>query len=91
MKVRFTATALAELDRIAEYIARDNPAAAATVVSRVEQLTGRLAEFPQMAYATDEDGVRVVPVGRFPYLIFYSVKDHEVIVLHVRHAARLRP
>jgi plasmid stabilization system protein ParE len=49
MKVRFTATALAELDRIARYIARDSPQAAATVASRVEQLTGRLAGFPQMA------------------------------------------
>lgn len=91
MKVRFTATALAELDRIAQYIARDNPQAAATVGNRVEQLIGRLAEFPQMAYATDEEGVHVVPVGRFPYLLFYSVKDGEVIVLHVRHAARIRP
>ena len=44
-----------------------------------------------MAYATDEDGVRVVLVGRFPYLIFYTVRDRDVVVLHVRHAARLRP
>lgn len=44
-----------------------------------------------MAYATDEPDVRVIPVGRFPYLILYSIKDDGVVVLHVRHAARLRP
>jgi addiction module RelE/StbE family toxin len=91
MKVRFNETALAELDRIFEHIAKDNPRAAAAIVDRVEQLTARIAEFPLMAYATDEPGVRVIPIGRFPYLIFYTVTDAEIIILHVRHAARLRP
>ncbi len=74
MKVRFTETALAELDRIFATIARDNPQAAASVVSRVEQLVSRIGEFPQMAYATDEAGVRVIPVGRYPYLIFWLIR-----------------
>lgn len=42
MKVRFTETALAELDQILAPIARDNPQAAASVISRVEQLIGRI-------------------------------------------------
>jgi plasmid stabilization system protein ParE len=30
----------------------------------------------------------VAPVGRYPYLLFYSIAAEEVVVLHVRHAAR---
>ena len=39
MKVRYTETALREIDEICSYIARDNPDAAATVALRlIEQL-----------------------------------------------------
>jgi plasmid stabilization system protein ParE len=31
-----------------------------------------------------------MPVVRYPFLIFYTVTD-EVVILHVRHAARLWP
>lgn len=91
MKVRFTATAFAELNQVFEHIARENPRAAVAVLERIGQLVGRISEFPHMAYATDEPGVRVIPVGRFPYLIFYTVGSGDVVILHVRHAARLRP
>ena len=91
MKVRYTETALAELDQIFAYIARDNAYAAGRVVARVEQLVGRVADFPDMGYLTDEPAVRVVPLGRFPYLVFYTMADGDVVILHVRHAARLRP
>lgn len=91
MKVRYTETALAELDQIFTYIAKDNAQAAAVVVDRVEQLVARIGEFPHLAYATDEADVRVIPIGRFPYLMFYTVVGDEVVILHMRHAARLRP
>lgn len=32
--------------------------------------------------------VRVVPVVRYPYLIFYVVQRDALIVLHIRHGAR---
>jgi len=30
----------------------------------------------------------VLPVLRYPYLIFYTVTNEAVVVLHIRHAAR---
>ena len=91
MKVRYTETALAELDRIFAYIAKENAQAATVVIDRVERTVSRIGEFPNLGHATDEAGVRVMPIGRFPYLIFYFVANNEVAILHVRHAARLRP
>jgi hypothetical protein len=33
-------------------------------------------------------GVRVVPLGRYPYKIFYRVQDGVLEILHIHHAAR---
>ena len=44
-----------------------------------------------MGCATDEEGVRIAPVGRFPTIVFYTITDDAVVILHVRHGARLRP
>jgi plasmid stabilization system protein ParE len=79
MKLRFTATALAEINDIHDYISKESPVAAKAVVLRIEQVVARIAEFP------------VVPVGPFPYLTFYTVSGDTVIIRNVRHGQRRRP
>jgi toxin ParE1/3/4 len=64
---------------------------AATFVESVERKLVLLAEFPEMAQTSDEPNVRMTPVGRYPFLIFYTIERDEVVILHVRHAARQRP
>jgi toxin ParE1/3/4 len=91
MKVRFTEAALAEIESIFAYVAAETPTAAHRIVERVEQIVSRLSEFPMLGHAVDEAGVRIVPPGRFPYLVFYTQSAGEVLILHVRHAARQRP
>ena len=91
MRVRFTATALAELTDLRDYVAKDNPAAAKAVVLRIEQVIERIAQFPHIAREIDESGVRVFPVGPFPYLVFYTVDGDGVIIRNVRHGKRKRP
>jgi len=91
MRVRYTDTALRELDEIFAYIAKHNAAAAASVVGRVENLIVQLAEFPLLAQETDVAGVRKFPLGRFPYVIYYTVEQDEVVILHIRHSARRPP
>jgi plasmid stabilization system protein ParE len=49
MRVRYTETALRELDNIFAYIAKNSITGASSVVGRVEQLIGQLTEFPHMA------------------------------------------
>jgi len=90
MRVRFTATAFAELKEIHDHIAKDNPVAAKAVVFRVEQLIARIAEFPLIARVIDDSGVRVFPVGPFPYLLFYTLDSEDVIIRNVRHGRRKR-
>jgi toxin ParE1/3/4 len=91
MRVRYTQTALAELGDIFSYIAQHNRIAAAEVVRRIEELAARLARFPQMGRPKYKPGVRMIPVRRYPFLVFYTIEADEVLILSVRHAARERP
>jgi toxin ParE1/3/4 len=91
MRVRYTEAALAELDDIFSYIAQHNRVAAAQVVARIEESAARLARFPQMGMPKYKPGVRMIPLPRYPFLIFYTVESDEVLILSVRHAARKRP
>lgn len=88
MKVVFTRPALAELDAIAAHIRERNPAAAANVVSDIERVASQLGRFPLMGHPKYRPGVRMIPLRRYPYLIFYSVEAGEVQILSVRHGAR---
>ena len=93
MKLRWSETALAEIDGIFSYISENNRSAAAAVVERIEGLATLLAEFPFVGHLTDEAPVRVLPVVRYPFLIFYTIDDatDEIMVIHLRHAAQERP
>ena len=91
MKIRYTETALLEIDEIFSFIARGNMQAAAALVDRAAATISRLGDFPQLGQIANEDGVRTFPLGRFPYLVFYTVDQNEVVILHVRHTSRQRP
>jgi toxin ParE1/3/4 len=91
VKVSFTTPARNDLDRIHRYIAKKNPAAAMRVLRAIRQAAERLGEFPLMAPRSDLPKVHVKWAIPYPYLIFYRFRDGEVLVLHVRHAARQPP
>jgi toxin ParE1/3/4 len=93
MKVRWSETALAQLDDIFLYIYERNRSAALSVAKRIEDSAAMLGEFPLIGHLTDESEVRVLPVVRYPFMIFYAIDAvaGEVAILHVRHTARERP
>jgi len=45
------------------------------VVDRIERLAALIGELPLIGHRTDEEGVRMMPVVRYPFLIFYAVSD----------------
>jgi toxin ParE1/3/4 len=89
MKVRFTAEAQADLDAIYNYITEHNPSAAQRLKVRLRQRAERLSRFPYSGPETNQPGIRVLVDS--PYLIFYTMADREIVILHVRHGARQRP
>ena len=90
MKVRWSETALAEIEDIFAFIHQHSRSAAISIVKRVEGLTELLGEFPLVGHVTDETGVRVLSVVRYPFLIFYTIDETagEIVILHVRHTAQ---
>jgi plasmid stabilization system protein ParE len=91
MNVRYTDTALAEINDILAHIADDNPLAADEVGAIMRATIARLADFPRLAFETDVPEVRVAPVLPYRYLIFYSVHDDSLVIRNVRHTARKWP
>jgi toxin ParE1/3/4 len=90
MKVRYTDAALAEIEDILAYIAKDNPLAADEVAAVMRVTIARLSDHPRLAVETDIPNVRVAPVLPYRYLLFYSIENNSVVIRNVRHAARER-
>ena len=91
MRVRYTRTALVELEDILSSAARNNPVAAHDIGAEIEKVIARLTDFPLSAVSTDIRGVRVALVHRYPYLVFYEVDGEVLVIRNIRHAARQRP
>ncbi len=89
MIVVYTAEAEADLERIGDFIALDNPSRAITFVQEITRRCEMLADmpraFPQVPRYEDGD-IRRRPYGS--YLIFYRVGDGRVEVLHILHGAQ---
>ena len=89
MRVIYTTEALADLDGIFSYIAKHYPTISDAFQNRLRTVTARISRWPESAQEVAErPGVRVVPLIRYPYRIFYRISNDAVEILHVHHAAR---
>jgi len=88
--LRRTDRALNDLADIFDYVALDNPAAAARLVTELLEQFDRAGDFPNIGRKADEIAAdhRVRVHGR--YLLIYAVYDGEKVVELVRvvHGAR---
>jgi toxin ParE1/3/4 len=50
-----------------------------------------IGEYPRIGRVTDIEGVKLLPVIQYPYLVYYTLEDNEVVIVHVRHGARDLP
>jgi toxin ParE1/3/4 len=92
MRVTFEPAASDELNRISEWIVKDNPRAAVEMVTRIEAKVMRLAA-PELTHVGRPG---LVPGTRelleWPYIIVYRVDPQrdEVVVVSVVHGAQDR-
>ncbi len=91
MRVKWLHTALANLDAEAEFIARENPAAAGRVVAAINRAVERLRRYPALGRPGRVIGTRELIVPGTPYIVPYRVRNDAVEVLRVFHAARQWP
>lgn len=89
-EIVWSAPALADLDAIADYIALEDPAAAAGLVKRVFGHVAQLAEHPESGSRPPElKRSRYRQIVEPPCRIFYRYDGGKVFILHVMRAERL--
>lgn len=81
---------MADLDAIADYIALENPVAAAELVKRIFDHVGQLSDHPDSGSRPQElDKSRYRQIVESPCRVFYRFDGRKVFVLHVMRSERL--
>ena len=90
MKVEYSNRALADLRKLsAGSQATFGHRVAAALETRIRAIVEQIRQAPESAPRVEQrPGVRVVPLIRYPYKIFYRILDDTVRILHIRHTSR---
>lgn len=90
-KIRYTQSAIDDLDAIFDYIALEDQEAALKMLAKFEARVARLADMPNLGAAITSDEMEFVRAGyRYitasPYLIFYRVEASEICISRILHS-----
>lgn len=90
VEIVWTEPALTDLDASADYIALENPVAAAELVKRIFGHVGQLADHPDSGSRPPElKRSRYRQIVESPCRVFYRHDGHKVFILHVMRTERL--
>jgi addiction module RelE/StbE family toxin len=92
MKIALREEAVADLESIHAFIARDSEANARTVLARIWATITNLMAHPEMGRMGRARSTRELPVRGLPYIVVYQVdKERGVLnIVNVLHGARDR-
>ena len=92
MKLVYSRRALADLNAIATYYtASASPAIAQAIGRRLESVMDRISRAPEASpRVSQRSEVRTAAVVRYPFRIFYRVRNDTIDILHIRHTS-MRP
>ncbi len=89
MKLEFSESAVRDLVRLREFIAKNNPQAAARVSLRLRQAIGKLVLHPDIGRLVPEiENVRELVAGN--YVVRYIHEENTIFVLRVWHGKEFR-
>ena len=91
MRVEWLQAAINNLDALAEYISRDNRAAAERTVAAIHSAVRDLERFPSSGRPGRISGTRELVVSGTPYIVPYRVRGDVVQLIRIFHAARKWP
>ena len=85
-EIVWTDKAIGQLAAIGDYIALEDPLAAARLAERLIALADSLADFPHRGRVATENSREMTTV--WPYILTYRVDGDTVLILRIRHGAR---
>jgi toxin ParE1/3/4 len=89
MQLRWSIPAAEDLERICEWIERDNPEAARRVARTIYDECARLKDFPNLGRASRRmEGRRELTFPPLPYIVVYQVKPEAVEISRIFHGAQ---
>ena len=91
MKLVYQSSALADLQNIHQYISKDSPDIAATVIARIKSSLDRLTTFPRSGRPGNVPRTYEVVVPNLPYIVVYELTNNEIEIVAVFHGAQDRP
>jgi toxin ParE1/3/4 len=91
MEIVWRASALNDLEAIREFIAQDNPPAAARILTSIRVAVDRLGRHPGLGRAGRVEGTRELIISNAPYIVAYRVVENQVRILAIVHTSRQWP
>jgi toxin ParE1/3/4 len=91
VRLRYAPRARTDIAEIHQHIAQFSPRAAIAVTAQIRATSRLLAEYPGLGKEKDIPGIQVFSTARYPYLVYYTVRGSDLVVVHVRHARRDAP
>lgn len=91
MRVKWTRTALLNLENAIEYIAEDRPMAAKEVGQKIWDTAKMLSDHSGIGRPGRVSGTRELVVSGLPYILPYMEKDGIIYILRVMHTSMKWP
>ena len=89
MEVRWSIPAAEDLERICEWIERDNPDAARRVARTIYDKCSSLKSSPNLGRASSRlAGRRELAFATWPYIVVYQIKPNAIEISRVFHGAQ---
>ena len=88
MRVRYSSRARGDLSEILGYLDERSPQGARNVKQAIKKAISLIGRHPQIGRLSRIEETRVLPIGRYPYLIYWSIEAGEAWIVHIRHARR---
>jgi plasmid stabilization system protein ParE len=85
--VRFTQAARAELIEAQDWYEKEAPGLGGRFRAEIEKVVERIANNPER-YAVVYKSLRRARLQRFPYALFFSIEDKELMVVACFHSKR---
>jgi len=88
----WTPEARADVENIHAYIAQHaNAAQASTIARSISARANLLDQFKGLGKAGNLPNTREYKIARLPYIIVYTVRDEDVVILRIWHGRQDRP
>ncbi len=92
MKAVYSAAALSDLDEILGHTREHFPGQSRALEQRLLSVIARVEARPQSArMVMGRPGIRIVPLLRYPFNVFYRVDGDRLTILRIMHSARSSP